>query len=225
MNTKEKIIDANEKADIQSWVLPGITGESINSKHNKLVQYVDAAQEEAERERKIQEELQRGFQEGLVKGQVEGANAQDKIYQTKIKELVQIMSAFQQGFIGITNQLESELPFQVSNVVLSIAQAVIKAEVQTNKNLIVQTIKDALMALPKDLTNIKCILNPQDITTLKEIDNPELKEYLDKFELIADETISQGGCFIKTLSSTLDATLESRVLDIFTKITDEHKNG
>jgi flagellar assembly protein FliH len=229
MNAKEDAILANNNSNVQTWILPGITGNSINSKHNKSVNYVDPAKEEEERraeiERKIQEELQKGFQEGLIKGQTEAFNTQEEKYQAKIKELAVIMSSFEEQLKNIKQQIEEELPFQVTNVVLSIAKAVIKVEVQTNKEIIVQTVKDAIVTLPKDLQNIKCMLNSKDIETLTEIENPELKEQLTKFELVADDNIMQGGCFIKTLSSTLDARLENRVLEILTRVADERKHN
>jgi flagellar assembly protein FliH len=229
MNIKENFITPDENTKVQNWQLPGIVGESINSGKNRVLNYVNLVKEEdelrAERELKIQEELQKGFQEGLVKGKDEAFNSEEQKYQDKIVELSALIKLFEEKLNDLSKQIENEMPEQVASVVLSIAKAIIRVEVQSNKEIILQTIKEALQALPRGMENIKCFINPQSMEVLNKIENPDLKEQLTKLELIADESLTPGGCLIKTMSSTLDATLETRTVEILTRAIDELKHN
>ena len=95
----------------------------------------------------------------------------------------------------------------------SLAQKIIKKELQQDPNVILDNILALLKGLSKDETKITLRVNPAQVSLLK-TEVPSLLEEagLDaKILVVPDDSIMEGGCVVTTTNGVIDATIETQL--------------
>lgn len=187
--------------------LPWETGEAKNKKED-----FETARKEA---------YLQGLKEGLEKGRHEAEErAKKKIheieerYKNELKDLldhtISRLSSVIDNISNLRKEVISKADKDIIELALLIAKKIIKTEISQNREIILNNIIEALNnAIDRDKIIIR--VNPEDYNFLSSINN--IKELLDVKEVILkkDESISRGGCIVKTLYSEIDATIESQL--------------
>jgi flagellar assembly protein FliH len=158
---------------------------------------VSRAQEEALQIK--QSAYQEGFNAGLQQAQQDVANFRN------------VLGAF----IGAEDRVFNEIAPHVLELALEIAQKIIKHEVQTDPQIVINTVMDVMKTLSKNEPKIVLRVNPVQVQYVKDV-LPEQVRLLGmetKLSVLSDEGISEGGCIIQTNNGLVDASVEAQ-LDI-----------
>lgn len=91
-------------------------------------------------------------------------------------------------------------------VTLEAASRIVRERIENGDPIAVRALREAMESLPRS-TTLKVRLHPQDMehaaaTLAKEIESG-------KVEVVEDDAVSRGGCFVETPVGKIDATLET----------------
>ncbi|HEC25767.1 MAG TPA: hypothetical protein ENI54_07145 [bacterium] len=172
---------------------------------------------------KILEEKERGILEnaekrGYSRGFNEGKKEAARLTEEGIKGILKAADSIEK----FKNELYRDVKQDVIDLSLNIAKAIIKSEVETNRDLILRIIADAIDKA-EDTVNFTIYLNSADYGTLNK-DPDAIKNFTAKesnIEFLPDRNISQGDVIIKTDFGEIDARIETQIEQIkkiFTKV-------
>jgi flagellar assembly protein FliH len=145
------------------------------------------------------QEVQHGFEEGIQKG---------LLLVHPLQAALQAMSSELKEFM--TSHGKCLEPHLV-NMVLAISQKVIKSALESDKEVVVRTVNDALCHLI-DKEQITVRVNSQDFQLMKQFEPQLLETFTDirQITIAEDASVGRGGCIIETLQGTIDATIEKQ---------------
>ena len=191
-----------DEDQIKHYVLPEVTGDIVgfsgDSVRPQTVEDIEALQKEA-----YEEGRKQGREAGLVE------------IQQQAKKLANMFNFFQQPLTTLDGEVEQQL----TELALTVARQVLKKECCTDATTAQNIIHEALDYLPVNSRNVRIRLNPADIALLQQ---GGLDLAAQKWTHVADNSVSQGGCFIESDTSHIDASLETRVQQIVDQLT-EHR--
>ncbi|MBI4231912.1 hypothetical protein HY605_01655 [Candidatus Peregrinibacteria bacterium] len=109
----------------------------------------------------------------------------------------------------------SQIEKEVVKLAVAIAGKVVKKEIVKDPAIAVENIKHALEIASKR-SEIEILISPKDYELVDKY-LPELKSdfmELANAKLIAEQTISQGGCIVRTKEGTIDADITTQLEEI-----------
>lgn len=157
---------------------------------------------------------QQGHDEGRLAGQEAGEQeaklAAERLHQELGIRWQQLFEHMRQPALQISEGVERQLVMMTA----TLAQAICMHEVTTNPILIGKVIEHALAELSEQAKQIKIALHPDDLTLIHQRWSDAEREEMG-WRLLADETLTRGGCVVTTPVTRVDATLETRINDVF----------
>lgn len=159
-----------------------------------------------------EEGKQLGHDEGLQLGTDEGLQNG----QAQIDELAAAWSALADNLTAPLNQVNKETRKQLVKLSVALAKAVIRTEVTTSEDAILQALAEGLKALPMNENLYQIAMHPDDITLVK-------NHYGDdtiadkKWQFIESPGMARGGCDITTAQNAVDVSVERRTRDVLDK--------
>ncbi|SFR86940.1 flagellar assembly protein FliH [Dyella sp. OK004] len=149
------------------------------------------------------EDLEREAREaGYAAGLAEGRAAAHDEYMQRVAQLEAILQAAARPLNALDDATEQEL----ARLALVIARQVIAQELKVSPELIVQTVRQAALALPSATRALRVYLHPDDLTLLREHEAAE-----PHWQLLPDPSMQRGDCRLESESSRLDARVETRL--------------
>lgn len=160
-------------------------------------------------EQGIAEGHQQGLESGIAEGKEQGlAMGQDEIQQ-QIIIWQQLLDKLHKPVARVDQELQKELII----LAVSLAKAVIRAEVKTNNDVIFQALSEGLKVLPIQEKSYQIHLHPQDIELIKShFSEEEIEKH--NWLFIEAPQMSRGGCDIVTTSNAVDVSIERRCRDV-----------
>jgi flagellar biosynthesis/type III secretory pathway protein FliH len=160
-----------------------------------------------------QRTLQEAYEEGLRKAHEEiEADRQLAIQQSK-----EILEEARQTKIRLFRSSETDMV----RLVIAIAKKIIAGELQTNPDLIVNVVQEAIDYLDRP-ENVTVYVNPRDMeSVLEEMNKGGLTDIgtnAMKLELKSDDRISAGGCLLESDAGSVDAQLEIRTASVLNAV-------
>ncbi|MCP5335043.1 MAG: flagellar assembly protein FliH [Oceanospirillaceae bacterium] len=150
----------------------------------------------------FEEGKEAGFNAGEKKAEREGKQRTDE----QVKQLTAVMFAL---LDPIDNQ-QAELSQSVHDLVVTLAKAVVGAELNQGSEHILTLVKRSLKALPVGSQNIRVYVHSADF--------PYLEEAAQQTELnwkpCVDDSLEPGGCRLQTEHSLLDYTRSERLAQV-----------
>jgi flagellar assembly protein FliH len=140
-----------------------------------------------------------GYQEGLKL-----AAAQSISTQQRLKQLINF-------FEHPLKSLNAEVEQQLGQVVVTLAQQLVRRELKINPGEIIGLIRDSVELLPINARGIRIFLHPEDASLVRNALSIEADSETQSWKLVEDPMITQGGCKIKSESSSINTTLEHRL--------------
>lgn len=119
------------------------------------------------------------------------------------------------AFMGAEDRVFNEIAPNILPLAMEIAQKIIKTEVKTDPQIVLDTILDVLKTLSKNEPKIILRVNPMQVQYIKDT-LPEQVRLLgmeSKLSVLSDEAITEGGCIVQTNNGLVDASIEAQ-LDI-----------
>jgi flagellar assembly protein FliH len=153
---------------------------------------------------------EQGYQDGLQQGQAEGKKAGladgEQLIQEQLAQLRALIEQLQQPLRKVDAEVEQSL----LNLTLQMAQAVLGVEVKTNPQCILNTLREAVDALPYQADKLIIKLHPDDIATIQQhYSSEEIAERL--WQLRSEPALERGDCRVESTESSVDRTLKTRL--------------
>ena len=156
----------------------------------------------------LSEGKEQGYAEGLEQGLDEGRQqmaTQAEVWQMLAEKLHEPLS-----------QANDTTRDQLVKLAVTLAKAVIKTEVSTNQQVILQALSEGIKALPVNQASYQIHMNPEDIELVKSHFGDE--EVANKgWNLVEAPAMERGGCDITTTQNAVDVSIERRCRDVIDK--------
>ena len=179
-----------------------------------------AAQEEGYAEGK-----KTGFEEGKAQGYEEGLEAgrqagHEEGLQQGLDEARSQIEAQSEIWQSLTDNLHAPLSQvtdasrqQLVQLAVALAKTVIRHEVTTNEQVILQALAEGMKALPVNESAYQVHMHPEDVTLITEHFGAQ-KVAEKGWQLIESPSMSRGGCDIVTTTNAVDNSVERRTREV-----------
>lgn len=153
------------------------------------------AQEEADAIKKS------AFEEGYRKG-LEQAESDIQVFRDNIK-----------SFMNATSDVFEYIAPDILEMSVNIAQKIIKKEVETDPQVLINTIVEVLKTVSKSEPKINIRVKPQAVQFIKDtLPNITYQYGIDaKINIVADPSIEDGGCVFQTNNGIVDASIDTQL--------------
>lgn len=152
----------------------------------------------------LKEGRERGRKEGYEQGLAQGLEAGQAEIQARLEQLDVLVGQLQQPIEQQREALEATL----IRLVISLAQAVVKAELSQRPELLANSVSEALDQLPETRGEILLRVHPDQLTALE----PLLDETC--LRLKADDSLEVGSCIVESGSCRVDYRTEERFAQV-----------
>lgn len=186
---------------------------------------VQAAEQQAEVS--IAERRRTAYEEGLAEGRQAGlaqieAEAREKVFADYRDQLSHTVGILQETLTQFTAQKERLLAQAESGLLelaLAIAQRVCKRAVAQSSEVAIDNVRHVLEIAGRT-ADPELHINPHDEAAIREWAEEFIRtcEKVDHVRLVADDTVSPGGCRLRGRHVAIDATLETQLDRIATAI-------
>ncbi|PSW19542.1 flagellar assembly protein FliH [Photobacterium sanctipauli] len=150
----------------------------------------------------LEQGLAQGLEQGLAQGLEQG--------QQRIDEQVGFLTQLVEKMANPLQQVDSAVEEQVIQMVTSLARELIRVEVQTNPQVILNTVREVVATLPVAGQQITLSLHPDDLALVKDAYGEDnLAER--KWSLQAEPAMSRGDLQVHSGDSSVDYQLEERI--------------
>jgi len=153
---------------------------------------------------------EQGYQDGLVQGQAEGKKTGlaegEQLIREQLAQLQLLIDQLQQPLQKVDAAVEQALV----QLTLQMAQAVIGVEVKTNPQAILNTLRDAVDALPHQAEKLVIKLHPDDVAIIQQHYSPE-EITQRQWQLRSEPALERGDCRVESSESSVDRTLKTRL--------------
>lgn len=168
---------------------------------------VSRAQEEADNIKKS------AFEEGYKKG-LEQANSDIEKFRNDLS-----------NFMNAPKNVYEYIAPDILEISVDIAKKIIKKEVESDPQVLVNTIIEVLKTVSKSEPKINIRVKPQAVQFIKDtLPNITYQYGIDsKINIIADPSIEDGGCVFQTNNGIVDASINTQ-LEIIKKALEEFTN-
>ncbi len=202
----------NEAQECESWILPSIN-DSDDSNNNILT----ASQIEAVQKQAYEEAYAEGHAQGYKAGQEEGLNAAQQAAQARIEVIDRTLAKLVAPFEQLDDQVDEELVILVQALV----KQMVRREIKSDPGQIMAVIRDAIESLPVATRQLQLRLHPEDALLVHEF--YKIGEQELAWDVVEDPLISRGGCKVVTAITQVDATLETRLSQLFAQVFGERQ--
>ncbi|OFC68930.1 flagellar assembly protein FliH [Alteromonas confluentis] len=153
-----------------------------------------------------------GYEAGLQAGKEDGLNAAEE----EMAALGGHWSSLADNLVAPLSQVNEDTRKQLVKLAVSLARAVIRTEVQTSEDVVMQALAEGLKALPVAESQFHISMHPDDIRVVK-------NHYGDEtiaakgWHFIEAPAMSRGGCDITTQQNAVDVSVERRCRDVLNR--------
>lgn len=156
---------------------------------------VSRAQDEAENIKKSA--FEEGYRKGLEDAQGDMANFRDEL----------------KSFMNSRNDVFEYIAPDILEISVDIAKKIIKKEVESDPQVLINTIVDVLKTVSKNEPKINIRVKPTAVQFIKDtIPNITYQYGIDaKINIVADPAIEDGGCIFQTNNGIVDASIDTQL--------------
>ena len=191
--------DANPKAaTVALWAAPDMESPPAQQRMATVGGLADL-QAEAHKE---------AFEQGLAEGR-EAGRAE---VQAQVDRLAGMFYDLAKPF----DVLDAEVERELLTLAMALARQIVRRELKTDPTQIIGIIREAIAALPVATRDIRVHLHPEDAAVVTQHLAPTEKERA--WTIIEDPVMARGGCQIMTVTSRIDARLETRLGSILSDL-------
>lgn len=158
------------------------------------------------------EGLTQGIEEGRKQGHEEGYQAGFEAGHTEGREQArkeaEHLAALAQACAASLRQIEADVGQELITLAVRIAEQVVHRTVRTEPETLLAVVDDILRMDTGKSALLQLFVHPDDLELVNHYlkDNPDTRQW----RVLADDTITPGGCKARTALGDIDATLEKR---------------
>ena len=179
----------------------------------------NANNEAARLENEAQSKANAIVQEARDKAVEEGRDEGFKKGEEEVNRLIERTHAIINAAIDNKKNIIENTEEQLVGLVLLIAKKVVKVISETEKDVVIENVREALKKLGKE-TEITIKVNTKDLglTTKNKRNFISMVESLERVKVEEDDRITRGGCVIETSLGDVDARIQTQLQIIEEKI-------
>lgn len=142
--------------------------------------------------------------------------AYDEGYRSGLEKSKTDVEAFKTELMKFSNAKKEVFEYiapDILEISVDIAKKIIKKELETDPQLLIDTIIDVLKTISKSEPKVTIKVRPQSVQYVKDI-MPNLSyEYgiEAKINIVADPSIEEGGCIFETNNGIVDASIDTQL--------------
>lgn len=165
------------------------------------------------------EGLTAGHAEGLAQGLQQGLEQA----QAQIDQQVALLAAVMDKFADPIAKVDTEVEQQLLLLVTGLTKALIRVEVKTNPQVLLNTLREVVATLPIAERAIKMHLHPEDVALVNaSFDEADL--HARKWSIIAEPSLQRGDLQLVCGSSSVDYLIDDRIQHSLTTFNDLNSN-
>lgn len=153
-----------------------------------------------------------GYEEGLELGKAQGLEEG----QQQITEQSERFALLADALTEPLSQANDDTRQQLVRLAVSLARAVIRTEIKSSEDVILQALSEGLKALPINETAYQIHMHPDDVSRVTEHFGEETIK-TKGWQLIGSPGMEEGGCDITTSQNAVDVSIERRCRDVLDK--------
>lgn len=204
-----KVISKEDSQECESWILPTLSGTDSENGINMLTaSQIELLQKQAYDE---------AYAEGKKSGYDDGLAVHQQEIQSQINAFNGLLNSLNTPFKDLDKQVDDELVILVQSLV----KQMVRREIKTDPGQIIAVIREAIEALPVASRQIQLRLHPEDAALVN--DFYKMGDQDQAWNIVEDPLISRGGCKIITSVTQVDATLETRLTQLFAQVFGERQ--
>lgn len=161
-----------------------------------------------ELERIHQQAAQEGFKIGRDEGYRAGYEAGKKAAEAVVGQLTELADALDRQRV----QTDEEVARELLALALAVSRQMIRTSLRVKEGLILETVREAMNALPSLSGHLRILVHPDDVASLNTFMEAEHGHF--SFKVLADSRIEQGGFRIESSHSEVDGQLPTRWREI-----------
>ena len=164
-----------------------------------------------------------GFSQGHAEGLAQGLQQGLEQAQVQIDQQVALLVAVMDKFADPIAQVDSEVEQQLLLLVNGLTKALIRVEVKTNPQVLLNTVREVVATLPIAEREIKMHLHPEDVALIHaSFDEADLQQR--QWSLIAEPSLQRGDLQLACGSSSVDYLIDDRILHSLTTFNELNSN-
>ncbi|WP_109127401.1 flagellar assembly protein FliH [Dyella sp. C11] len=145
---------------------------------------------------------QQAREEGYAAGHAQGMAEAREVLQSRMQRLDALLDSAARPLRSMDELVELEL----TRLAMTVARQVISHELHTTPDLVVESVRQAALALPSATGSLRVRLHPDDLALLRSLDMVE-----SHWQLLPDTSLQRGDCLLENERSRLDARIETRL--------------
>ncbi len=157
-----------------------------------------------------------GFQSGREEGLAQGLAEANEI----VTRMAAVADELAQPFRGLDAQVAREL----ARVAMLLAQQIVRRELTIDSTVVADIVTEAMSTLYKLDGELVVFLNPADAACVRELTAESGLLDGKSWKIVEDDSLSPGGCQVKTPTSFVDGSVERQMEVIFAKLIESCDN-
>ena len=115
--------------------------------------------------------------------------------------------------MGATKEVFEYIAPDILEISIDIAKKIIKKEVESDPQVLINTITDVLKSISKNEPKINIRVRPQNAQFIKDTLPTVTYQYgiEAKINVIADPSVEEGGCVFQTANGIVDASIDTQL--------------
>ena len=187
----------SEKAIASTWELPPIEGPLLARR--RRVAELDALEREA---------WDKGHAEGREAG-IAAVRQEEQTALAEIERRARQLASILDFMAKPMADLDDQVLRQLALLAGAIARQVVRRELKTNPEQIINAIRETVSLLPMTARDVRVHLHPEDAKLVRARLSEATSERA--WMITEDPILTQGGCRVTSENSTIDAQVEQRI--------------
>lgn len=210
------VSSAELTAAYQRWEAPKMVSVTdVEEEGLKLltVEDIEALQKGAQ-----EDGYKEGFEQGRIAGNKAGLAAGQQQINQQLSYLQQIKTTLNTPLLDLDQQIETDL----INLVQTMTRQLVRRELKAEPEQVIGAVRAAMAVLPINDRKLKIFLHPQDVELVKK--GLSLEDD-GGWHWIDDPLLTRGGVRLETVDTTVDATIEARLISVINKLLGEERSS
>jgi len=203
---QNRFIPGEELGTVAGWEFGAVDQASV--RFAAKVRAQELAEEQAREALARQAGYAEGFTQGHAQGALEGQQHPDEYIATQAREAArEVGQLFEAANAGIAES-QQVMAKGVLELACELARQVLRHELSNNPNALQPVIREALSVLSTDSKAALVRLHPLDLDVLEDVLHQEFSNL--SLTLLADSSVTRGGCLVEAAGTVVDGTMEKR---------------
>jgi len=166
-----------------------------------------------------QQAREEGYDEGFKQGKQDGLAAA----KAEAQERVELFDRLMRGLVRPFDELDRQVEEELAALAIAMTRQLIRRGIKETPGQVVAAVREALSILPASSREITLRVHPDDAVVIREHFFKE--DAAPSWKVIEDPGVSHGGCTVTTETSSVDATVETRLAAVISQVFGGDRGG